>query len=783
MRSNGIDRNSSYRDLMRILPNLDGRNVSRKELVALKVLTFENPVSPSDLPRSNSNNTTASDPTELLLAPFRADDHSVNVDGHIRVSRIVPRRTVAISDGIPHPRIHLNTNRGRKKKKKRHRKRNRSITLPCVIESIRPSPSVDNHEESSLHAISSIESRAECTVNESIDPNNLVKETEDLSQKIHRKRNSEKKGEDSVTDNINDERIGPNDTISYIENDDGIRLEGNSKDGKEKSFSDLRVSTSEETHIISNMIYNTTSPAPHQDEGSCISTSTDKPNDTTNSAQHQDEESYTSTSTNKPNDAANSVQHQDEESYKSTSTGKPNGKEERDDKEGRSHNVIVLSKGHVNSTNDVAGKDKLDFAAEERGSTYTGPSQYSNLKVGRYAELYFSVFVFPSLSSDDSMSISHDESIKLLPRIQMYQTDRDLMMWMISKSRDETSMVTNHDSVLEKPKYICSEEILPCGIAATARILPRETDLRDFQGNVAYKEGHPIQMSDNQSLLLCISNAAVYFCPNFSGVGGKDKPNLSSRRFPSPIPAHAEFKDALWPHAYIRHPLRFLRKVSFDGFGFQRLTLHFKLPGLRDEVYMQPENGLMSAFEYTYVIFSCNQHGTIKMLQELQAAVKESSPDDSQELCVENDDSDVLKAISRALGPKNVCDDILHYQVLRQMWPNQDDSVRRALILTDDHLFLFDENYIGDGYSCTLNNDEIDEYKIGDVVLRTMASTLLADVIEIFAADKDPRLVIISIKAQTRLFRPQVVWRLLCRDRENAEKLVDSVRKAIGSYT
>ena len=835
MRSNRIDRNSSYRDLMHILPYVDGRNASRKELAAIKVLTFENPISQSNLLGSrNDNGFLLSDPTESLLAPFRSDYDNTNADGHIRVSRIVRRRTVVISDGFSHPRSHLHAQRGanvRQRKRRKQKKINPLITLPCVIESIRPSPPSVANEESSSNTSSLIKSESDYYLENINNTDSLVIDTEDPPQETVSTENSQKI-EAPLTDDVIQEGIDPNMAVSDIDNiDDEGRVEGNEEVEKQESRSaggsdsDLRLSMSEETNVISNKTYNVTpsvedqSVASHETgsatdtpnnamhlvqgcgEASCAFVSTGKP-DIANEVEDKDERPCPSpfpgktndeansaedspTSTVKVNDEVNSAEDQDVESYKSTSDNH-NVKEERDDKEGRSHNVtrnIVNSEGLVvSSTKDVPGKDKLDFAAEERGSTYTGLSQYSNLNVRRYIELYFSLFVFPSLSSDDSVGTSQDfESIKLMPRIQMYQTDRDLMMWMISKSKDETSIVINYDSVLEKPKYVSCEEILPCGIAATARILPRETDLRDFQSNVAYKEGKPIQMSDNQSLLLCISNAAVYFCPNIETGGSKGKKSFTSRQFPSPIPAHAEFHDALWPHAYCRHPLKFLRKVSFDGFGFQRLTLHFKLPGLRDEVYMQPENGLMSAFEYTYVIFSCNQHRTIKILQELQAAVKESSSDDSQELCVENDDSAVLRAISRALGPKNVCDDILHYQVLRQMWPHQKESVRRALILTDDYIFLFDENYVGDGYSHTLNHDGADQQKIGDVVLRTMASTLLRDVLEIFAADKDPRLVILSIKAQYRLQRPQV-WRLLCRDRENAEKLVDTVRKVIGPY-
>jgi hypothetical protein len=194
--------------------------------------------------------------------------------------------------------------------------------------------------------------------------------------------------------------------------------------------------------------------------------------------------------------------------------------------------------------------------------------------------------------------------------------------------------------------------------------------------------------------LFCISNRAVYLIPDFVDAYS------DSRRFPSSIPSDAQFSSGLWPHAYCRHPLKHLRKISFDGYGFQRLTLFFKLPGLRQALYAQPENGLMSAFDYTYVIFTFDQQHTIKMLQCLQEAAKEASPNDvddlsSSSLVVENDNSGTMKAISRTLARANFTDDILHYQIVFQLWDNNDHHARRSFVLTNSEVFLFIETYAG----------------------------------------------------------------------------------------
>jgi hypothetical protein len=349
---------------------------------------------------------------------------------------------------------------------------------------------------------------------------------------------------------------------------------------------------------------------------------------------------------------------------------KVNNDESNDDNNNRTSSVIELSmqSDHndisVSTIGDEPIKlakvktaqeklmDTFNFALAENTSTYDGPDEYSNLLVSSYLELYFKSFVFPQTSFipmtlDFSEKSSQEQAIEL-PRIQLYQSDRDLMMWTLAQNKDKGLAANLHENG-EQLIALSSERVIACGIAATGRIAPIESEAKGVRCGTLFHEGKPLLMSECQDLLLCISNKAVYLIPDIV----KEK-RSQHRRFPSPIPNQARFEEAFWPHAYCRHPLKFLKKITFDGFGFQRLTLHFKLPSVRGEVYVQPENGLFSAFDYTYVIFSCNQRRTIELMQTLQRGAKEAASNSGNivnDVKVENNDNAVLVEISKALSP------------------------------------------------------------------------------------------------------------------------------------
>jgi len=286
-----------------------------------------------------------------------------------------------------------------------------------------------------------------------------------------------------------------------------------------------------------------------------------------------------------------------------------------------------------------------------------------------------------------------------------------------------------------------------------------------------FKGGTALKTSETRKVILCLSNLAVYL------ISDHDRSLGMERSFPSPIPAEATFEKAFWPHAFSCHPIKYLKRITI-GFGFQRLVMHFKLPDVSGQLYIQPDNENMSTFDYTYIVFTCNKRQTIELLQRLQSTVKgyahNSNHDDT--LCIDNDDKTVLDALGAALAPRPV-GVILHYQILWQRWKNGErQPVRRVCVLTDDQIHLLNENYSGDGS----NLIEKDEGNDGEVFMNMVDSSELIRVLEICAADEDPRLITLVIQAPSKLRRPHR-WRLFCKDGESAEKLIEDVRKAVAA--
>ena len=431
---------------------------------------------------------------------------------------------------------------------------------------------------------------------------------------------------------------------------------------------------------------------------------------------------------------------------------------------------------------DANKSNCIDFAAAERNDEFDGPDAYSQLFISEYYELYFRCFVFPSTSHNDSIELYGDTQNQepTVPKVQLYQSDRDLMMWALTHKKQQQDISSLLHAVDEEKLISVKRElVLPCGVAATARIQPTSSDVRGSKGTILFNTGSPYSISEGQNLLFCISNRAIYLIPDFVDAYS------DSRRFPSSIPSDAQFSSGLWPHAYCRHPLKHLRKISFDGYGFQRLTLFFKLPGLRQALYAQPENALMSAFDYTYVIFTFDQQHTIKMLQCLQEAAKEASPNDvddlsSSSLVVENDNSGTMKAIARTLARANFTDDILHYQIVFQLWDNNDHHARRSFVLTNSEVFLFIETYAGDLSGCTLEGD-ISDIRYGDISMRTIASCHVKDIATVSSAKDNTKMVTIAFKSQSRLSWSSSAWLLKCQNVDNAERLISDIRKVLST--
>lgn len=331
----------------------------------------------------------------------------------------------------------------------------------------------------------------------------------------------------------------------------------------------------------------------------------------------------------------------------------------------------------------------------------------------------------------------------------------------------------------------------------------------------------------------------------FSAIEETDNNNTgTSRVYPSPIPANAIFKEGHWPHAWARYSLSHLQKIVI-GFGFQRLSLHFLNPGKT-----------RNSKSYVYVI-QCDKSTSVSIIQSIQSNLStldsQHHANISHNLIIENDDALFLDALNTAVSknrnessPNNnsKIGTILHYQILKQKWRKEfRESVERVIVLSDEHLFLLQEGYVGDGSKILTKkmmmkmsdgfitstsgeekSSQVNKKRIGDVTLSCIDSAPLYKVTQISVEDNKPNCVLITLqmkdddtaaaaaamgaanKAKTNnseglssspplrggSFRRSGLlkmlsftnrnlryWRLICRDREGAEKLVKDVRNAM----
>lgn len=268
-------------------------------------------------------------------------------------------------------------------------------------------------------------------------------------------------------------------------------------------------------------------------------------------------------------------------------------------------------------------------------------------------------------------------------------------------------------------------------------------------------------MSTHRQVILCLSNSALYVILDHDAVTEKAK--TQKRRFPLPLPTDACFAEAKWPHALARHPFTMLRKVII-GFGFQRVTLRFS-----NSSFPSPE-------DFTYVLLTCNKLTTVSLLKDLQEITNEAKKSSGfDELIIENDDPQVLDALGEAVAP-DVVGIVYHYQVLEQRWKHGDKpNVRRAIIVTDTNAYLLDEDYMGDGAKKDTTNVAAEE--LGLPCFRLVDSAKLMQIKQLHTG-ADPRMITLVIRPPSRLSRVRN-WRLVCRDREGKERLVEDVRKAI----
>ncbi|KAG7368807.1 leucine rich repeat LRR-containing protein [Nitzschia inconspicua] len=423
-----------------------------------------------------------------------------------------------------------------------------------------------------------------------------------------------------------------------------------------------------------------------------------------------------------------------------------------------------------------SGASKFQIA--EENSFYDGPDSCRDMKVMENLRLYFEVFVFtetlPTMPQTVLQELEEDHDdwqsvILYYPRIQLWPDDRRrLERLVLSASAEGTDLAENR----ERFRHLWDEEIIPCGKPALRRLPPNRRVRLGFHGDKLFEGPDLDAYSDRRNVLLCVSSKAFYVILREDAVTLHHKEQAKQRRFPLPIDKDVLFRDAAWPHAIARHSLLDLEVISI-GFEFQRLTLRFR------------NASFPKSDPFVYVILCCNKKSTVRMLQQLQKAVKDlkeasgSTVPESATLAIENDSNLVFDALTEAVAPESL-GTILHYQILQQCWKHGDrGTVRRACVVTETNIFLLDEDYTADGHNLSDVTVKVD--KMADVIYRKVDEASLKQVTEVQAAGNDPRAITIIISGLSTLSRTHR-WRLVCRDREGAERLVDDVRKAVSNF-
>ena len=440
------------------------------------------------------------------------------------------------------------------------------------------------------------------------------------------------------------------------------------------------------------------------------------------------------------------------------------------------HSSVYSSVGSPRREGTISSRIKYQQA--EENSSYDGPAAYKNVKILEDLELYFRLFVFPvsqievdavsrSTTTDETEEEEWRHVLNRYPRIQLWPVD-------IRARESFNNNVT--DPPPESFRRLWREKVVACGKSALRRLTPNRAARYGFHGELLWSDSSashlkPETVAECRQVVMCCSNTSLYFILDYDKVTAKAKEH--NRKFPLPIPTEARFKDAVWPHALARHPLSTLRVITI-GFKFQRLTLRFG----KSATTTSPD-------DFTYILLTSSKVQTISLLKEFQDIANEAKvstadtfavTDDA--LLIQNDDRHVLDALGVAVAP-DVVGLTLHYQVLQQQWRRGErGSVRRVVVVTDTKIFLLDEDYVGDGSE----SYEAGTRQLGETVYRLVDSAALEQIARVQAADADPNSITIVINPQTS-FKRAHNWRLKCRDRHGAERLVEDVRRAMMPVT
>ena len=444
------------------------------------------------------------------------------------------------------------------------------------------------------------------------------------------------------------------------------------------------------------------------------------------------------------------------------------------------------------SREDFLPKRANKFLIAEENSEYDGSASCRGMKVMENLQLYFDNFVFPTSIPDIPQSVrdemEEDEDDWQLttlyhPRIQLWPDDRRMLerkhSISISSIQDSTDWTANRERFLK----VWKEDIVPCGKPSLRRLPPNRRIRLGFHGDKMFEGSDVDAYSERRKVLLCLSSKALYvILDNDDVTMSYDKKQAKKRRFPLPIDLRDRFRDAPWPHAVARHSLKDLVAICI-GFEFQRLTLRFKNS-------LQLSTSSLSA-PYVYVLLTADKRSTVRIFQEIQKLAKDLNENDmtntpgkndaSNMVVIENDSNLVFDGLNNLIETTDqTLGTVMHFQIVQQRWNRGNrGTVRRVCVITDTRIMLLDEDYIADGHD--LSTITVAGEKMAEVRYSLVDQAVLSLVSQVQAANTDPLCITIIIKpsALSRTHR----WRLVCRDREGAERLVEDARKALEKET
>ena len=409
----------------------------------------------------------------------------------------------------------------------------------------------------------------------------------------------------------------------------------------------------------------------------------------------------------------------------------------------------------------IAFVEPEDFNQAEEEDTYDGPPDYFSLAVESALDLYFDSFVFRRESAGNGPDGPVESPVLTAPRIQLFKFDRSVL---IDGRLDAFAPLDLGEQFVGALRM----GVIPCGAYARGRLSPARVPRRGFHGDrVASRGGKDVLVSEARELILCLSDGALYFIvDDDNGAAPDGADGATARRFPSRIPPGSSFGDAAWPHALTRHPLDCLRGMTI-GFQFQRLVLRFAVKN----------PGSDSSVDCTYVLVTSDRRRTVSLLRMVQSRLPSAPTGETVEerAPIDNDDRLFLDL----LGASRTSEDVLHYQILHQVWKRGErGAARRAFVLSDSKVYLLDETYAG---SEEEDGPQPAGGRSGDVSLSVIDSAGLGRVTEVRAADEDPRRITLVILPSSRVMRSHR-WRLVCADGDGAERLVDDVRRALAAF-